>query len=487
MSLVLALLALTLATALISWFFGRMGQPGWPSLLGALGGLGLAVLVAGRVMEHGPIQAADGLLYVDALGALMLVLVGVMGALASLYSLEYMRVELNQGNITAKQHASYFLWFHLFLLTMQMVVITDNMALMWAAIESTTLVSALLVGFFGGKLALEAAWKYVILCSVGILFAFLGLILLAYALRSPEHASVLSWLSWKNLGATGVDPGLVRLGFIFLLVGYGTKVGLAPFHWWKPDAYSQAPAPVSALLSGVLVNSAFYGIMRVRPVVDHMVGAGYATHLLLGLGIASIAIAVPFMLLQRDLGRLLAYSSVEHMGLIALGLGFGGPVGIFGSLLHMVNHAVTKGLLFFSVGNLRLAYGTTFISGIRGAARWVPYTAVGLLVGALAITGTPPFGVFASEFRVLSAGVLSGHWLVVALTVLLLVGVFAGMMLHATRMALSQWPSGSPRAVPGWCSKLSLLLCLGLVVLLGLYIPAPLENLLRQAAAVLGG
>lgn len=455
----------------------------WSGLL-----LGLSLFTARSVLSNGPVQALFGILYIDSFGALLLVLITLIGLMATLYSGAYLRYELNKGQVTSSQVLHYYVWFHLFQLTMVAAVTVQNLGFLWAAVEATTLVSAVLVGFYNRRESLEAAWKYVILCGVGIAFALLGIILLysAGVQAGVDHASALNWTSLMPV-ADRLDPALVRMAFSMILVGFGTKAGLAPMHSWLPDAHSQAPSPVSAVLSGVLLNTALYAILRFYAVTVRAVGPAFPNDVLLVFGLISLGTAVLFILVQRDLKRLLAYSSVEHMGLICVAVGLGGPIGMFAAVLHMVGHSLAKSLLFFAAGNLGHRYHTYRIARIRGAVRALPVTGLLLVVGVLAITGVPPTALFLSEFSIVAAGFATGHPFTAVLVMAALAIAFAGMLLHLREMALGEVPHGIPtgerldwRAVP-------LLLPVILVVLLGIWVPVEIAVLIRQVAGLLGG
>lgn len=458
------------------------------------GGLWSAALLAGAlalartVLASGAWRGAGGILYVDAFGALLLVLITLVGLLSTLYSVPYMGHELAAGQLTPGQVLHYCLWFHLFQLTMVAAVVVENLGFLWVAIEATTLVSAILVGFYNRRTSLEAAWKYVILCGVGIAFALLGLVLLYFAGVQaglpPGEA-----LDWTRLlaAAPRLNPAFVRLAFALALVGFGTKAGLAPMHTWLPDAHSQAPSPVSAALSGVLLNTALYAVLRVHAVAAATLGVGYSRHLLLAFGLLSLGIAGLFILVQRDVKRLLAYSSVEHMGLICIGVGLGGPVGVAGAVLHMVGHSLAKPLLFMAAGNLGHRYHSYRMERIRGALRALPVSGPLLLAGTLAITGMPPAGLFLSEFSIVAAGFATGQAWAAALALAGIALAFAGMLLHVREMVLGEVPHGIRTGEGLDWAAVPLLVPLLLVVLLGMWIPPGLAAALRQVVALLGG
>ncbi len=453
-------------------------------------------LLAAAAGARGPVRA--GLLYVDGLSALLVTAVSLVVAVACLYSADYMEEERRAGVVDEGRLRRYYFWFYVFIASMYLVVLVANLGLLWVAVEATTLATAFLVGLHGDRAAVEAAWKYVVLCTVGIALALLGTIVLYYAaltvLGRPDAA--LSWPDVARVAPT-LDPRLVRLAFVLVLVGYGTKAGLAPLHAWLPDAHSQAPAPVSALLSGVLISSAMYALIRFGFLAGAAVGPSFPAWLMLFFGLLSLLVAAPFLLIQRDLKRLLAYSSVEHMGVVAVGVGLaglGGPaagLAAFGAALHLVGHACAKASLFFAAGRLVQVFATRRIDRVAGAARLLPWLGTAFLAGILAVTGSPPFSLFASEFAIASAG-LAGPGLLPTVVFLVLLGIiFGGMIYYGLRLALGNPPGhvaraagpkreGSLMAVAAWAPLL-------LVFLAGLALPAPVETLLRQAGRVMAG
>ena len=335
------LLTAPLVTGVVARLVQRRSHAEIANVVGALVMLAAGLLVAAEAVANGPVVAAGGIFYVDALSALLLVTIVTVGALAAVYSVGYLRHDVAHGETPADQVGWYYLGLHAFLWTMLSAVVVDNLGMLWVAVEATTLASALLVGFYRTRSALEAAWKYLILCTVGITFALFGLLLIYRAtdLVLGDAGATLSWTALLAV-APRLDPALMRLALVFAVVGFGAKVGFAPLHVWLPDAHSQAPSPISGLLSGVLLNCALYGILRLLPVVTPAVGPELPRNLLIGFGLLSVLTAVPFILVQRDLKRLLAYSSVEHMGLIAVAVGLGGSV----ALVDM-SWAVALGLL----------------------------------------------------------------------------------------------------------------------------------------------
>lgn len=451
--------------------------------LAALSGLAVGLTVAARVWGGETPTAVGGLLRVDGLSALMVVVITVLAAIAALYGLGYIRVEYDDSQLARVR--SFFALFHLFIFTMLLAVTTDNLGIMWVAIEGTTLATAFLVNLHNTPRSLEAAYKYLILSSVGIALAFIGTALLYYAGVSRAGEIAVNWTSLRD-AASSLNPQVVRLAFAFILVGYGTKAGLAPMHTWLPDAHSEAPAPISALMSGVLLNVGLYALMRFKVVVDLAVGPHFTGPWLLGIGLLSLAVAAVFLVVPRNYKRMLAYSSVEHIGVICMGLGFGGYWGVLGALLHVVNHALSKSLLFILSGNILLKYQTTDILRVRGLWHASPLTAGAFAAGTLALLGLPPFGLFISEFLIFRAGVETGPLWVVILGALLLAVVFAGMLGSVNRMLYGAPPEKVEQGdVLKW-SLAPLAVNFVLLLVLGLTLPDAVAQALDQALRVLG-
>jgi hydrogenase-4 component F len=437
--------------------------------------VGLAVsLAAVRGTEA---VALDGVLRVDALSGWMIAVIVVVAALAGAEAPRY-----------AGDSRAFYPLLHLMVFTMLLAVATDDVGGMWVAVEGTTLASVFLVNFERTRASLEAAYKYLLICSVGIAIAFCGTVLVYYAemirqqtLAEPlEHA-----LRWTMLAtvAPSLPPRVLEIAFVFLVVGYGTKAGLAPMHTWLPDAHSEAPAPVSALMSGVLLSVGVYAIARFKPVVDAATGPAFASRILLALGVLSLAVAAVFLWTPANYKRMLAYSSVEHIGLVALGLGFGGALGVAGALLHVANHGLAKSLLFLLAGRIRAAYGTVELGAVRALVAALPVTGRTFMLALFALLGLPPFGLFVSEVMIFGAGFREGHpWLAGAALALLLVG-FAGLLRAAHGMLLGTVPPLAPARAP-WLGTIPMLAALGMLLLTGLAWPPGLGEALALAAKV---
>jgi len=446
---VFPLLFAALPMALLVLLLGRW-HPGSPlihlvggsgPLLSASAGLWLAI----SCWKQGALTAYHQVVYVDALSALLLTVIALVSLLTIMYSIPYLSRDLAHGKILPAKLGWYYFWFNLLVAAMYATVVLNSLGLTWVLIEATTLVSVPLVGYYGTARSLEAAWKYLIIASVGISFALLGILLtyIASASHLGEQAASLDFTFLLSHAAT-LNPGLLKLAFLFILVGYGTKTGIAPMHTWLPDAHSQAPTPISALLSGALLNCALYGILRFTILTNAVLDASFTATLLQLFGLVSIGLVIPFLLKQDDIKRLLAYSSVEHMGIILLALGIGGKLGRIAAALHLFNHALTKSLLFCVAGEVTERYQTREIHKIRGVMQATPLLGILLFVGALAITGVPPFNIFVSELMVIAAAFAAHQYLVAALALLLLTTVFVCFFPHIATMAFGQGTRESP-------------------------------------------
>ncbi len=394
----------------------------------------LAILIVLAVVKSGSYSWSHDF-SVDYLGSVVLLTLAVTGFPIALYSVGYLKAEMAKGIIDFRKIKQYFILFHLFILAMFFAITTTSSILMWIGIEATTLSTAFLIGFYNKPSAMEAAWKYLIINSLGLLFAFFGTLLFLYPALNGGHTELITW---NNLLASGpdLDPFIAKMAFIFVLIGYGTKVGFVPMHTWRPDAYSKTPVPVVALFSGSLLNVAFLAILRFKLVIDSAVGKDFSQDLLVFFGLASIVVAAFSIFAQKNYKRLLAYSSIEHAGVMALGFGFGG-VGAFAALLHMVYHALAKSMLFLAAGNIFLKYSSTKMKNVRGVMSTLPITGAIFILGFLAVTGVPPFGIFITELSILSAGI-SSHPIVVVIALLGVALVFIGFLRHVIAMMFGE-------------------------------------------------
>jgi hydrogenase-4 component F len=447
----------------------------------------LTLVLAREVAKGGP--RALGILRIDDLGLVFLLLLVVLTLAVSIYTVGWLRQAVAVGNMKAESLRSYFALVHAFVATMVVTILADNLGVLWIAMEGTTITSAVLIGYHGHHHGLEAAWKYIIVTTIGISFGLFGTVLI-YAAAAAVHvgagAGAMSWSAIMKVAPT-LDPGIVRIGFIFVMVGYGTKAGLAPMHLWLPDAHSQAPTPVSALLSGVLIKCALLGIIRFQTIAAAACGPAFPQQVLLVFGLISVVVATPFILAQHDVKRLLGYHSVEHVGIVALGLGFGGPIGTYGALLHVVNHGVTKTLAFFAAGKAIARYGSRDMRVIRGLLAVAPIGATLLMLAALSLAGMPPFSIFISELMVLRAGIGHSHWIAIAIFLAMVVVIFAGLLHHVGAMVFGEPTPAASREPEAWSPLLGMMLLAAIMILLGLTIPRSFDGLLRRATEIIVG
>jgi hydrogenase-4 component F len=447
-----------------------------------------ATFVAAAVLTHGVIMHGRLLAYgdqflVDSLNVFLVALTAFVGFTTSLFSRPYMRVERDHGRMTPNRLRLYHSMYQLFNFTMLLALLTNNLGILWVAMEAATLTTVLLVSVYRTPASLEAAWKYFILCGVGIAQALFGTILLYLAADHAldGHAGLL-WTTLESVKGQ-LQPTVVALAFVFLLVGYGTKVGLVPVHNWLPDAHAEGPTPISAVLSGLLLNVALYAVVRCKILTDGALQSPFAGRLMIGFGLLSVVVAAFFLSRQRDIKRMFAYSSIEHMGLVTFAFGLGGPVATYAGLLHMTVHSLIKSSIFFTVGHATQTAGTQAMDQIRGLIRVNPTVGWGLMLGALAILGMPPFGVFASEFLILTTAMRDLPWATPFL--LLALGVaFAAIFSRVQPMVFGETDL-KPLAHPPALVPVFAHLALGLV--LGLYIPPYLDAWYQQVVRLMGG
>lgn len=457
-------------------------------VLGSLAVLALTLAVARAVARHGAVTAL-GVFRADDVAVIFLLLVGLLAVAVAVATVGWMRHEVARGEMRAERLRFYFALVHGFIATMLVTVLADNLGILWIAMEGTTITSALLVGFHGDKLGLEAAWKYIIVTTIGISFGLFGTVLVYGAAAHAQGGVLAGAMNWSSIAAVAhrLDPGIIRIGFIFVLVGYGTKAGLAPLHMWLPDAHSQAPTPVSALLSGALIKCALFGIIRFHTIARDACGPEFSHGLLLLFGIVSVVVATPFIIVQHDLKRLLGYHSVEHVGIIALGLGFGGRIGTYGALLHVVNHGVTKALAFLVAGDAIGRYGTRDMRLMKGFLGIAPVAGTLLLMGAFSLAGTPPFSIFVSELLVVRAGIAAGSYVAVAVFLAMVVVIFAGLIHHVGQMAFGVAAPGAERGREAATPILAMVLLAAVMVLFGTWIPLRPDRVLQSATEIILG
>ncbi len=445
----------------------------------------LAIVIAGRVLDGANLSAYGGWFYIDALGAIFVGIIGIIGLMTGLHSLGYIRHDLAEGLLDHSGAKVYYGFFSLFMFTMLLSATSNNIIVMWAAVEATTLGSAFLVGVYGKKSSLEAAWKYVIICTVGVAFGLYGTVLVfsngAEVLANPEQAVLWTTLAGN---ASLLDPFLMKIAFVFVLVGFGTKAGLFPMHAWLPDAHSEAPSPVSALLSGVLLKCALFVIIRYYALMLRAIGPDFPQTLLLALGVLSVAVAAMLFFIQKDLKRKLAYSSVEHIGFMAVGLGVGGPLGVAAALLHAMNHSLAKALLFCGSGNVLMKYGTRDLTKIKGMLRVAPASGLMLMIGALALAGIPPFNVFVSEFLIFTAGLDAGHMILMLVCLAFFTLTIAGFVQIIAGSILGKNVNDEKKGDVGILTLAPLGVLAVLVVVMGFAVPQSITHLISQASVI---
>ena len=480
---ILVVLGFPVAGALVLAAIGHRDQASTVNVIVCLATLLSAVALTVRVISHGPLLVLDRLFFVDPFNVFLVALTAFVGFTTSLFSRPYMRIEHEHGRLTPARLRLYHSMFQVFNFTMLLALLTNNMGILWVALEAATLATVLLVSLYRTPASLEAAWKYFILCGVGIAQALFGTILLYFAaekLLGVEGGALL----WTELNAVKgqLEPTVLSLAFVFLLVGYGTKVGLVPLHNWLPDAHAEGPTPVSAVLSGLLLNVALYAVVRCKVLVDGSLQTSFAKGLMMGFGMLSVVVAAFLLSRQKDIKRLFAYSSIEHMGIITFAFGMGGPIANFAGLLHMTVHSLTKSAIFFAVGHAAQKTGTQLMDGIRGLITISPAIGWGLVLGTLAILGMPPFGVFASEFLILTTAMHEQPWATPLL--LLSLGVaFAAVFSKVQPMVFGETTA---KQLPHRPMMAPVFVHMAIVLMLGLWIPRFLADWYRQAARLIG-
>jgi hydrogenase-4 component F len=443
-----------------------------------------AAVLTAQVVASGPLFVLEREFFIDPLNVFLVTLTAFVGLTTALFSRPYMRVERDHGKMTPPRLRLYHSMYQLFSFTMLSALTTNNMGILWVAMEAATLTTVLLVSVYRTAASLEAAWKYFILCGVGIAQALFGTVML-YMAAEKVVGTEGGALLWTNLDAVkaSLDPNIITLAFAFLFIGYGTKVGLVPLHNWLPDAHAEGPTPVSAVLSGLLLNVALYALLRFKVLTDGALQSHLAGQMMIGFGLLSVVAAAFFLTRQKDIKRMFAYSSIEHMGLMTFAFGLGGPIANFAGLLHMTVHSLTKSAIFFAVGHASQKAGTQVMEEIRGLIKVSPPVGWGLMLGSLAILGMPPFGVFASEFLIITTAMREQPWATPFLLIALGVA-FASVFARVQPMVFGDTdlkPLAHPPAL------IPVFVHLALSLMLGLYIPDYLDGWYRQAARMIGG
>jgi len=480
--MLLVLLVVPLVAALVLAFIGDRKLAPEINIAGSaatfIAGAGLAL----QVYEQGPMLAGGKFFFVDAFNVYLSALTSFVSMTTAIFSRRYMRREREHGRVGHMRMRFYHAMFQLFIFAMLLCLLTNNIGILWIAMELATLSTVLLVSLYRTPTAIEAAWKYFILCGVGISQALFGTVLLYFAAEKVlgEGGEALLWTNLSQVSGS-LEPTVLSLAFVFLMVGYGTKVGLVPLHNWLPDAHSEGPTPISAVLSGLLLNIALYALVRCKVLVDGATGTHHAGNIMMGFGLMSILVAAFSLLRQKDIKRMFSYSSIEHMGIATFAFGLGGPVATFGALLHMLVHSLAKSSIFFTVGHAAQMHWTQEMERIKGLFKGNPLVGWGLMLGVMAIVGMPPFGIFTSEFLILTATMKDAPFL----TPFLLLGLavaFAAIFRKVQPMVSGNAPSYQK---PVKAAHVPVIMHIVLVLVIGLYMPGFLNKWFHTAVELL--
>jgi hydrogenase-4 component F len=478
----LILLCVPLFAAAILAFVGDRKYAPEINILGSAATFVAGFSLAVEVYVQGPMLAGRNSFFVDAFSVYLAVLTSFVSMTTAVFSRRYMRREREHGRVGHVGMRFYHAMFQLFIFAMLLCLLTNNVGILWIAMELATLSTVLLVSLYRTPTAIEAAWKYFILCGVGIAQALFGTVLLYFAAEKVlgEGGDALLWTNLNRVSGS-LEPTVLSLAFVFLMVGYGTKVGLVPLHNWLPDAHSEGPTPISAVLSGLLLNIALYALVRCKALVDGSTHTHRAGNIMMGFGLLSIIVAAFSLLRQKDIKRMFSYSSIEHMGIATFAFGLGGPIATYGALLHMLVHSLSKSAIFFTVGHASQMHRTQEMDKIRGLIRGNPLVGWGLMFGVMAIVGMPPFGVFTSEFLILTATIKDAPlW-----TPFLLLGLgvaFAALFRKVQPMVSGDVPSYQR---PMKVAHLPVMLHMALVLAVGIYMPNFLNQWFHKAAELL--
>ncbi|MDD5435127.1 MAG: hydrogenase 4 subunit F [Nitrospira sp.] len=476
------LLGVSLFAAIVLAFVGDRKFAAEVNILGSAATFIASVALAVHVYFDGPMIAGGKFFFVDAFNVYLAVLTAFVSMTTAMFSRRYMRREREHGRVSHWGMRFYHAMFQLFIFAMLLALLTNNIGVLWIAMELATLSTVLLVSLYRTPTAIEAAWKYFILCGVGIAQALFGTVLLYFAAEKVlgEGGDALLWTNLSQVSGQ-LEPTVLRLAFVFLMVGYGTKVGLVPLHNWLPDAHSEGPTPISAVLSGLLLNIALYALVRCKVLVDLSTGTNWAGKMMMGFGLLSILVASFSILRRKDIKRMFSYSSIEHMGIATFAFGLGGPIATFGGLLHMLVHSLTKSSIFFTVGHACQMHGTQEMSKIKGLIKGNPLVGWGMMLGVMAIVGMPPFGVFTSEFLILTATMKDAPYL--APFLLLGLGVaFAALFRRVQPMVSGPVPDYQVHVK---ASHIPVILHMALVLIVGIYMPVFLSDWFHTAVALL--
>ncbi|MEK7735740.1 MAG: hydrogenase 4 subunit F [Nitrospirota bacterium] len=478
----LILLVVPLFAAVVLAFVGDRKYAPEINIAGSAATFLAGIALALDVYTNGPMLAGNKFFFVDAFNVYLAVLTSFVSMTTAIFSRRYMRREREHGRVGHWGMRFYHAMFQLFIFAMLLCLLTNNIGVLWIAMELATLSTVLLVSLYRTPTAIEAAWKYFILCGVGIAQALFGTVLLYFAAEKVlgEGGEALLWTNLIQSSGK-LEPTILSLAFVFLMVGYGTKVGLVPLHNWLPDAHSEGPTPISAVLSGLLLNVALYALVRCKAIVDGSTHTHYAGNIMMGFGIISILVAAFSLLRQKDIKRMFSYSSIEHMGIATFAFGLGGPIATYGALLHMLVHSLAKSSIFFTVGHASQMHRTQDMDKIKGLIRGNPFVGWGMMFGAMAIVGMPPFGIFTSEFLILTATIKDAP----LMTPFLLLGLavaFAAVFRKVQPMVAGEIPSYQKSMK---VAHLPVLLHMAIVLALGLYMPGFLNQWFHKAVQIL--
>jgi hydrogenase-4 component F len=427
------ILLITMLTAVIS---KDIKVTSMVNIAGMLINLVLAAFIIHEVYARKTLSYADNMIYIDSFSLIQIFIISAVSLIASIYSYKYINEELKEGVITLKRAKMFYALFSLFVASMFFMCVINNIMLIWIGLEATTLSTAFLISLNRTKLSLEASWKYIIICSVGIGIGLIGIILFIYSLGTIANDTQLNMLSWTYFYSHShqLSANIVKIAFAFIFVGMGTKAGLAPMHTWLSDAHSEAPSPISSMMSGILLNLAMYAIVRFYLIAKHVPGLHRLHYFFIVFGLLSLAVSAFSILKQSNYKRQLAFSSVENIGIISLGFGIGGPIAIFGAVLHSVIHAFAKTLLFLVSGNILSVYKTKRVDKISNLFKVMPVNSVFLIIGMLAIVGAPPFASFFSEYKIMVGSINNGYYAAGIIYAICLLLVFAGFLNIFLRM-----------------------------------------------------
>lgn len=489
MMLLTPLLVIPATASLVCLLLRSRSAMGWVNVLAFSLTTAFAIRLINAVLADQVITECREFFRADALSALMALLISVVSVATSLYAGRYFRRDIADGVVTVGRAKEFFVLTPLFATGMFLVVLANNLGVMWFALEATALSSVLLVALYNRATSLEAAWKYVILGSLGLALALFGTVF-TYAAAVDKTSDSLPSFNWSHLMSVAgtLDHRMIKLAFVFVLVGYGTKAGLAPMHTWLPDAHSEAPSPTSAMLSGVSLKVALYALLRFHILTTACLGSSFSRTMLLVFGLTSMCLAAPFILVQSNLKRLLAYSSLEHIGLICAAIGLNSSLTIFGGLLHLGYHALTKPVLFFAAGNIHQSCHTLHMPSIGpGLIQSLPWTVLCMGLAGLAAIGLPPFGLFFSEMTVLNGGFAAGYTGVSIVVLIALLASFCGMLYQLSRILLGTPRVQRPPEKAPWGGVPAMGLMLSALLTFSLWLPVPLFRVIQQAAGIIGG